>query len=95
MKFVKCTQPDSDYQAVIDFVEQESIKVNESIVINDIPIGSQGRIKGHGHKEYFVIDDGFLEVTFEYAGCYEISVTAKDYQEVVYCEAAPFNAISE
>jgi len=93
MNFIRCKQPDSDFQPVLDYVKNEGIIVADSAIIENIPIGSKCRISGHGYKEYLSIDDGLLEVTFEYAGHYEILITGPDYKERIYCEAAPFNPV--
>lgn len=93
MNFIRCKQPDNDFQPVLDFVAQEGLAVIDSIIIENVPVGSKCRVSGHGYKEYCVVDDGLLEITFEYAGHYEILITGTDYKERIYCEVAPFNAV--
>jgi len=93
MNFIRCKQPDPDYQPVLDYAASEGITVADSIVINNIPSDGKCRISGHGYKEHFAVTDGSLEVTFEYAGHYEILITGTDYKERIYCEVAPFNAV--
>ena len=93
MNFIRCKQTDSDYQQILDYAASQGIAVADSILINSIPSDGKCRILGHGYKEHFAVTDGSLEVTFEYAGHYEIFITGTDYKERIYCEAAPFHTV--
>jgi len=93
MNFIRCKQPDSYFDPVLEFVAEEGLAVADSVIINNIPSGSKCRISGYGFKEYVSVDDGSIEVTFEYAGNYDILVTGPNFKEHIHCEAAPFNAV--
>ena len=93
MNFIRCKQADSDYQPLLDYAASEGAAIIDSIVINNIPTDGKCRILGNGYKEHFAVTDGSLEVTFEYAGHYEILITGTNYKERIHCEAAPFDTV--
>ena len=93
MIFINCNQENFEFKPLVDFVRDNRLPFLDALIVTDIPPGAMCIINGNGYKEFVAINDGELNLTFEYAGSYTVKIIAENYKEVFTCESASFNAV--